>query len=200
MFKVEPQEGPSRVMTAENAVKKFVRPGMALHTLITHAFPYALINEVTRQFWKKDPKFTLLALGAVNQALVFLRGGMLERIVSSYCGDVYPAPGPNPNFNQAYLDGQVQIENWTVLTFSQRMLAGALGIPGIPTRSLAGSTMAEDNRDSYGCTGGWPTPPATCCSARRSPRTSGGRWEPGRGRWCRWRRSSTPTSSAPTPT
>jgi len=149
MFKIEPQEGPSRVMTADAAVRKFVRPGMALHTLITHAFPYALINEVTRQFWRKDPGFTLLALGAVNQALVFLRGGMLKRIVSSYCGDVYPAPGPNPNFNQAYLDGQVKIENWTVLTFSQRMLAGALGLPGIPTRSLAGSTMAEDNRDAY---------------------------------------------------
>lgn len=149
VFKIEPQEGPSRVMPADAAVKKFVRPGMALHTLITHAFPYALINEVVRQFWKKDPRFTLLALGAVNQALVFLRGGMLERIVTSYCGDVYPAPGPNPNFNQAYLDGQVKIENWTVLTFSQRMLAGALGLVGIPTNSLEGSSMAEDNRDAY---------------------------------------------------
>jgi acyl CoA:acetate/3-ketoacid CoA transferase alpha subunit/acyl CoA:acetate/3-ketoacid CoA transferase beta subunit len=130
-------------------VRRFIREGMALHTLVTHAFPYALINEVVRQFWRKDPKFTLLALGAVNQALVFLRGGMLERIVTSYCGDVYPAPGPNPNFNEAYLGGRVTIENWTVLTFSQRMLAGALGLSGMPTRSLSGSSMAEDNQDAY---------------------------------------------------
>jgi acyl CoA:acetate/3-ketoacid CoA transferase alpha subunit/acyl CoA:acetate/3-ketoacid CoA transferase beta subunit len=149
VFNVPPSEGPSRVTDLKTAVSQNIKPGMALHTLVTHAFPYGLINEVLRQFWKKDPGFTLLTLGAVNHAVMMLEGGLLERIVTTYCGDVYPAPGPNPNFNTAYLEKKVSIENWSVLSFCLRLLAGALGLAGIPSRSLMGSSMAEDNSSAY---------------------------------------------------
>ena len=47
--------GAGKVMPLDEAVRRAVRPGMTLHTGITHVFSYAAINEIIRQFWKKDP-------------------------------------------------------------------------------------------------------------------------------------------------
>lgn len=149
LLRLVPEEGPSRVCTLRQAIERHVRPGMRLHTLVTHAFPHALVGEVARRFWRRDPGFELVTLGAVNHAVILLHGGLLRRIVTSYCGDIYPAPGPNPNFNRAYLSGRVAIENWSVLSLTLRLLAAALGVEGLPCRTLRGSTMAEDNRAAY---------------------------------------------------
>jgi acyl CoA:acetate/3-ketoacid CoA transferase beta subunit len=43
----------------------------------------------------------------------------------------------------------VEFENWTMLTIPQRLLAGAMGWGFTPTRSLVGSSMEEDNKDSF---------------------------------------------------
>ncbi|MBN2492949.1 MAG: glutaconate CoA-transferase [Deltaproteobacteria bacterium] len=143
LFRVDDRPGPSRVCELGEAIGRFVEPGMALHTLVTHGFPYALVHEVARRFWRREPGFSLLTMGAVNHAVIMLAGGLLERIVTSYCGDVYPAPGPNPAFNRAYLSGRVEIENCSLLSYTLRLLAAALGLPGLPARTLAGSSMAD---------------------------------------------------------
>jgi acyl CoA:acetate/3-ketoacid CoA transferase beta subunit len=43
----------------------------------------------------------------------------------------------------------IDIESWTMRTIPQRLLAGAMGMDFVPTRSLIGSTMAEENRESF---------------------------------------------------
>lgn len=58
-------------------------------------------------------------------------------------------PGPNPVYQAAYREGTVEIENWTILSFTMRLLAGALGLEYIPVRSLFGTTMAEENEGDY---------------------------------------------------
>jgi acyl CoA:acetate/3-ketoacid CoA transferase alpha subunit/acyl CoA:acetate/3-ketoacid CoA transferase beta subunit len=137
--------GSDKTTSLKDAVAGLIRPGCSIHVGITHAFPYAACNEISRRFWGKDPGFTVHTLGAANHIIIWLLGGMLRRLETSYCGDIYPAPGPNPAFNDAYLSGRVEIRNWTVLTYTLRLMAGALGWPFAPTRSLLGSTMEQDN-------------------------------------------------------
>jgi len=50
---------------------------------------------------------------------------------------------------KAYLSGEVEFENWTMLTIPQRLLAGAMGWSVIPTRSIVGSSMEEENKESF---------------------------------------------------
>jgi acyl CoA:acetate/3-ketoacid CoA transferase beta subunit len=40
--------------------------------------------------------------------------------------------------------GELEVENWTMLTICQRLLAGALGVPFITTRSLVGSSLGAE--------------------------------------------------------
>jgi len=143
------ESGTSKLMPLSEAIRMAVRPGMAIHTGITHVFSYAAINEVIRRFWKTDPKFTLLALSGRIHGINMIRGGMVKRIVATFNGDVYPSPGPNPVFQKSYLDGSVEYENWSVLTLPMRFKAAAMGLSCITTRSIIGSSMERDNRDSF---------------------------------------------------
>jgi acyl CoA:acetate/3-ketoacid CoA transferase alpha subunit len=43
------------------------------------------------------------------------------------------------------LEGRLEVQNWSMLTFPLRLLAGAMGVPFLPTKSLLGSSMEEDN-------------------------------------------------------
>ena len=60
------------------------------------------------------------------------------------------APGPSPVVARALERGGFALESWTMLTISQRLLAGALGIPFLPTRSIAGSSLADELRAAGG--------------------------------------------------
>ncbi|MFA6035267.1 MAG: CoA-transferase, partial [Myxococcota bacterium] len=137
--------GADKTMPMDAAVERFIHPGMNIHVGVTHVFPYAACFEIARRFWKKSPGFTVCSLGALNHIVIWLHGGMVGTLITSYCGDVYPAPGPNPVFNEQWLSGALKIENWSVLSYTQRMLAGALGWPCCPTRSISGSSMESEN-------------------------------------------------------
>ncbi len=136
---------PDKVLTASDAVAKFIKPGMKLHLGVTHVMPYGLCNQVTRQFWGKSPGFSLIALGSVQPVIVMLHGGLVKRLITSYAGDIYPAPSPNRIVNQAYTSRSVEFEHWSLLTQALRLKAAAMGVPYLPTRSLAGSSMEQAN-------------------------------------------------------
>lgn len=140
---------PNRVMTIPEAVKRFIRPGMHLH--VTHApvRSNALIYEICRQFWKKSPDFLISALGFTSTMVLLIYGGLTRRIITTFCGDAYPFPGPNRIYQEAYGQGKLDIENWTVLTLPQRLMAGAMGVEGMATHSLLGSSMEQENAGDF---------------------------------------------------
>jgi acyl CoA:acetate/3-ketoacid CoA transferase beta subunit/acyl CoA:acetate/3-ketoacid CoA transferase alpha subunit len=84
----------------------------------------------------------MLSLSSLG-ALLF-RGGLVRHVVTGYSGDTFPNFTPNPWFAQAYEKGEVEVEHWSFLAFSQRLEAAARGLPAITTRSIAGSSMAEN--------------------------------------------------------
>ena len=134
-----------KVTTLKEAVRDLVRPGLSLQIGSGLGYPMALLYEIIRQFWGRDPGFTFIAYGGSCTNLVpFLVGGLVKKVLASYLGDSYPFPAPNPLIQKAFAEGKVEFEEWSMLTLTQRLAAGAMGLPFFPTRSLAGSSLADN--------------------------------------------------------
>jgi len=138
-----------KVMPLADAVRKFVRPGMSLHLGHSYARPCAAYQELARQFWGKDPGFTISTLGFTGDMNSIFCAGILKKAIATFYGDSYPMPGPNPVYQAAYRDGTVEMEHWTILSFSMRLLAGSLGVEWIPANSLIGTTIADENTEDF---------------------------------------------------
>lgn len=142
---IPPSEGPDKVMTLADAVRRFTAPGMTLYIGAAHGRPSALLRELVRQWWGRTPGWTVALTGFGSPATALVLGGLVERIITTFIGEGYPYPTPQPLVGRAVLDGTVAVQNWSMLTLPLRLIAGALGVPFLPTRSLLGSSMEEDN-------------------------------------------------------
>ncbi|HXW38617.1 MAG TPA: CoA-transferase [Acidimicrobiales bacterium] len=132
------------VVSLEEAVAANVHAGDAVHVVTGHTRWTAAAREVMRQWWGKDPGFTLVMLSLSSLGAAFFRGRLLSKVVTGYSGDVFPNFTPNRWFGDAYLSGEVEVEHWSFLTFLQRLEAAARGLPAIVTTSLDGSSMADN--------------------------------------------------------
>src|SRR6476646_426783 len=129
-------------MTVREAVAEHVHAGDALHLVVGHTRWSAATREVVRQWWGRDPGFTLVMLSLSSLGALFFRGGLVRKVITAYSGDSFPTYTPNPIFQQAYSSGAVEVEHWSILTYVQRLEAAARGLPAITTGSLRGSSMA----------------------------------------------------------
>lgn len=121
-----------------------VRAGDTVHVVCSHTRWSAAVRELVRQWWGRDPQWTLDMLSLSSLGTLFFRGGLVRRVVTGYSGDVFPNFTPNPRFGRAYLSGEVEVEHWSFLTFAQRLEAAARGLPALTTASLEGSSMADN--------------------------------------------------------
>ena len=133
--------------TVEAAVREHVHAGDSLHLVVGHSRWSAAAREVVRQWWERDPQFTLVMLSLSSLGALFFRGGLVKQVITGYSGDTFPNFTPNPWFQRAYTSGAASVEHWSFLAFAQRLEAGARGLPAIVTRSIAGSSMADN--DAY---------------------------------------------------
>ncbi|HVC70913.1 MAG TPA: CoA-transferase [Acidimicrobiales bacterium] len=132
-------------MSLPEAVELHVRPGDAVQILCGHSRWTAAAREMARQFWGTDAGFTLIMISLSSLGALFFRGGMVRKVVTTYSGDTFPTYTPNPVFQKAYASGAVEVEHWSILTFSQRLEAAARGLPAMVTGSLVGSSMADND-------------------------------------------------------
>ena len=135
-------------MTAERlslseAVERHVRAGDVLHVLCGHCRWTAAAREVVRRFWGSDPGFTLVMVSLSSLGALFFEGGLVRKVVTTYSGDSFPTYTPNPLFQRGYGAG-IEVEHWSILTFAQRLEAGARGLPAVVTGSLRGSGMESN--------------------------------------------------------
>ncbi|HTK16269.1 MAG TPA: CoA-transferase, partial [Acidimicrobiia bacterium] len=130
--------------TLVDAVRTHVRAGDVLHPVVGHARWTAATREVVRQWWGRDPQFTLVMLSLSSLGALFFRGGLVNKVITGYSGDTFPNFTPNPIFAGAYERGEVEVEHWSFLAFVQRLEAGARGLPAIVTRSIVGSSMESN--------------------------------------------------------
>ena len=145
-FHIDPIEGEDKVCSLHEAISRNVRAGQSLHVANKCG---ALFYQLLREFWGKKPEFTLISPSMSAHLLALISGNMIRKAIISFAGNSYPAPGPNPLIQKAYVSGAVEFENWSMLTITQRLMAGAMGWEFIPTRSLIGSSMAEENKEDF---------------------------------------------------
>jgi len=145
-FQVPVVEGEDKLCPLDEAIRRHVKKGMTINFAGRGG---ALLYQLIREFWGKKPDFTLISTGVGGTVLALIQGRLVKKFITSFAGDGYPTPGPNPLVQKAYMSGEVEFENWTILTIPQRLLAGAMGWGFIPTRSLVGSSMEEENKESF---------------------------------------------------
>jgi len=138
-------EGPGKVTSLEEAVRRLVRPGMTLHLSSAHGRPSVIVREIVRQWWGKAPGFTVATVGLGSPWTALIHGGLARRVITTYLGESYPYPAPNPLISRAVIEGRLDVQSWSMLTLPLRLMAGAMGLPFLPTRSLLGSSMEEEN-------------------------------------------------------
>ncbi len=143
------QEGRSKVMPLTEAIRKFVEPGMTIHTGMSPIPPNASMFDLIRLFHDRSPAFTLISSGLTALHAPLIHTGMIRKAITTFLGDSYPSPGPNPVYQKAFAEGKLEVEQWSLLTLTLRLKAAAMGVPFLPTRSILGSSMEHDNRENF---------------------------------------------------
>lgn len=128
----------SKVMTAAEAVGRFVRPGAVLGMGGQNIgrCPMALTHEIIRQ---RVDNLTIVGcnlsismdqlVGAGLVTRCECGTGNLERFGTTFC------------WRRGIENGTLEIEDYSHLAMVSRFLAGEMGIPFMPTRSLLGSDL-----------------------------------------------------------
>jgi acyl CoA:acetate/3-ketoacid CoA transferase alpha subunit/acyl CoA:acetate/3-ketoacid CoA transferase beta subunit len=138
-------EGPDKVLPLAEAIRRFIAPGQTIYVGSAHGRPNALVRELVRQWWGKRPEWTLALTGLGSPWTALAIGGLVRRLITTFVGEGYPFPVPQAVLGPELVSGRIGVQNWSMLTLPLRVLAGALGVPFLPTRSLLGSSMEEHN-------------------------------------------------------
>ncbi len=140
------EEGEDKRCTIGEAIQRHIQSKMVLSL---SAGVGALVYELVRAYWDRRPEFTVIAPSMNLHLVALLRNRIVTKVQASFAGINYPSPRPCPVVQNAVASGAVQMQSWTMRTIPQRFLAGALGWDFMPTTSLIGSTMAEENREEF---------------------------------------------------
>lgn len=132
----------AKVMAFEDAVDALVAPGDHIHLAYSQARPICAVTGLVRRFAGTDPRFTVSTGGLVSSQAALVSEGLVERLIGSFIGDNYPNAAPNAVFQRAIDSRAVALEETSLWTVFARLMAGALGVPFLPVRSLAGSDLA----------------------------------------------------------
>lgn len=138
----------SKLTNLDEALRALVRPGMTVH-FTTQA--RAAVRALQRVF-AGQPMDLELAMGRVGggHAADLVASGLVSRVISGSYGAVSAGyTGPLAQVQRAHASGAVRFSHWTFLTFIQRLMAGAQSVPGMPTHSLGGTSMARANAPDY---------------------------------------------------
>jgi len=147
IFKTEPYEGESKVLSLEEAIERYVHPKMFLH-VSTSRTSFSAVTEICRQFRDKKPQFEIICLGSALQIQILAAENLVKKLITSYIGNVFPAPSPSRAFQRA-IDKGMEVEHWSMLSIVLRLLAGAMDVKFIPTKSIIGSTMEKELKEDF---------------------------------------------------
>lgn len=133
------------IVSIKDAIAGSVTPGMHLHFALTGARANGSMRELVRQFRGTDPRFTVSAasIGGLQLGLFLIETGLVARAISSFIGDGYPVPSPSRRVKAMIDRGEIQTEEWSLLTIVQALRAAASGAPGAISRSLISTDLGK---------------------------------------------------------
>ena len=133
-------------MTLHDAVAAYVQDGgsivfsgMGGAQCVAHAY------EIIRQK-KKD--LTLIGDSPCDAGDMLMGAGVLKRAELAWCG--YAVAGLGPNYRRIVekkIPHEMELIDYSNYTIGLRLMAGAMGLPFLPTRSLLGSDLMTYNKD-----------------------------------------------------
>src|SRR5690606_22087942 len=130
--------GPYLAADPDDLIRRFVREGEHLHAAATMSRPNALLNAVCRTFaGSRSLNVSTTAVHSSAHALAL--PGAVRKVITGFVGDTYPSPRPNRLYRELAEGRPFEIEMWSLLTYTQRLIAAALGQPFATT----GSRLAE---------------------------------------------------------
>lgn len=138
------REGKGKLLPLEEAVRCYVKPGMKLHLAGGIGGPSAAICELLRQYRGRVGNFELIQSTVTGHALHLIHSGLLKKMLFAACMEISDGARPSRVFQKAYRERTLEAENWSLCSLQQRLMAGAMGLPFLPTRSISGSSMARD--------------------------------------------------------
>jgi len=135
----------NKLTTMRDAVSRFVPDGasVALGCALEPAIPFAFAHELIRQK-RRD----LELIGPISDIAFdqLIGAGCVRRVTAAWIGNV--SAGLAHAYRRAMEQGiprRIEVRDHTNFTIAQALLAGALGAPYIPTRTLLGSDIARAN-------------------------------------------------------
>lgn len=140
--RVENKKSRDKVMTAKEAVSRFVRDGDMMLSGLQHS-SVALVHEIARQGMTD---LTLLLDSDSGLTAPLLGLGRVKKIITAYCGG--GNAGNNYVFRRAAeqkIPREVEMEFYSNYGIALMALAGSMNVPFLPTRSMIGSSIAEQN-------------------------------------------------------
>lgn len=138
-----------KLQSLSEAIKENIKPGMKIHIAGGIGGPGAAVCEIIRQFRGKNPGFELIQSTITGHAINLLFCGLVKKIIFSACVDISSSGHPSKIMQRIWKEKTIDIENWSLCSLQQRLMAGALGISFMPTRSISGSNMAIDNSQHF---------------------------------------------------
>jgi len=133
----------------KEVISQYVKPGITLHLAGSFGGPTAAICEIIRQFLGKNPELVLVQSTISGHALNLVSCDLVKKLICSACVDMSASSRPSQIIRKAINEKRIEIENWSLCSLQQRLMAGAFGFPFIPTRSVSGSDIASENRDYF---------------------------------------------------
>ena len=133
----------SKVVSLKEAVAAHVKPGMKIHLAGGIGGPSAAVCEIIRQYYGKSPGFELIQSTVTGHSLNLLYCKLLSKMIFAACMDISPSGRPSKIMQQEWAAKQIEFENWSLCSLQQRLQAGALGVDFMPSRSIAGSSIAR---------------------------------------------------------
>ncbi len=135
----------SKVLSLADAVVRFTHDGdaIAVGLALEPAIPFAFAHELIRQR-RRD----LELIGPISDILFdqLIGAGCVRRVTAAWVGNV--SAGLGHCYRRALEQGiprRVEIRDHSNFTIAQALLAGAIGAPYIPTRTLLGSDIPRAN-------------------------------------------------------
>lgn len=131
-----------KVMTLKGAVQRYVHSGdhLSIGGFTVNRNPIAAVHEIIRQ----NIRHLHLYAHSNGQGLDELVGsGAVDKIEIAYSGNGRFAP-TCICFKRRVTHGQIMVEDYSNFQMALRFLAGAMGIPYLPTTSCLGTDIIEN--------------------------------------------------------
>ncbi|MXG26368.1 CoA-transferase [Streptomyces sp. YIM 132580] len=130
----------------DELVRRFVHEGDHVHAAATMSRPNALLNAVCRAF-AGTHSMTVSTTAVHSSAHALALSGAVRKVITGFVGDTFPSPRPNRLYRELTEGRPFEVEMWSLLSYTQRLMAAALGQPFATTGSMLAETDLRHGKE-----------------------------------------------------